>query len=358
MTSIEPALSVPPRSAGTATGVVTWTHGDAWDAFVGAASDGTLAHRWAWLRIVEQTYGHPTYPLAAVRAGRLVGVLPLVLVRSRLFGRHLVSMPYLDCGGICSAGDADAKRSLLDAALLMSAQLKAALELRQRTVRPYPLPAATHKVAMTLDLQGGESAVWSRVKSNRRGQVRKAWRNGLDATVTGEDGVPALFAVLATNMRDLGSPVHRRSFFRNTVRELGEDARILLIRHNGAVAGAGLVLTHGDGMVLPFSSAFRATFPLGTNQLLYWEAVRYALTRGCRVFDFGRSSWDSGTYEAKREWAARPEQLYWYGGKRIVESPEAERMSRLEPLTVRAWKRLPVRVATLGGQLIRGGLPQ
>jgi FemAB-related protein (PEP-CTERM system-associated) len=358
VTSIEPALTRPPLSAGAPTDVVTWRRATEWEAFVAAASDGTVAHRWPWLRIVEETYGHPTYPLAAVREGRLVGVLPLVLVRSRLYGRHLVSMPYLDCGGICNAGDAAAEKALLEAAMRLASRMQAVLELRQRTKRPYPLPEATHKVAMTLNLEGGESAVWDRVKSNRRGQVRKARRNGLTASITGEDGVPELFEVLATNMRDLGSPVHRRSFFRNTVRALGQDARVLLVKQDGALAGGGLLLAHGDSMVLPFSSAFRATFALGTNQLLYWEAVRYALERGCRTFDFGRSSWDSGTYEAKREWAAEPEQLYWYGGKQAAGAGEAGGLSHLERLTVQAWKHLPVRVATFGGQLIRGGLPQ
>jgi FemAB-related protein (PEP-CTERM system-associated) len=340
-----------PRSE-SATVVQPWTDGAAWDAFVAAAADGTVAHRWAWLRVVEETYGHPTFALAAVREGRLTGVLPLVLVRSRIFGRHLVSMPYLDCGGICSAGDAVAEQTLLASAMAMAADLAAPLELRQRTVRPYALPVSTHKVTMTLDLAGGEPAVWKRIKSNRRGQVRKAERNGLTAEVTGEEAVPALFSVLATNMRDLGSPVHRRSFFRNTVLALGEDARILLVRQGTDVVGGGLLLGHGDSMVLPFSSALRSAFSLGTNQFLYWQAVSYAIGRGYRVFDFGRSSPGSGTFEAKREWAALPVQLYWYG------NGDGAEVSRSLQLATRAWKRLPVPVATAGGHLIRGGLPQ
>jgi FemAB-related protein (PEP-CTERM system-associated) len=347
------AVPEAPRRSGRATVVRRWTDGASWDAFVAAAPDGTVAHRWPWLRVVAETYGHPTFALGAVRGGTLTGVLPLVLVRSRIFGRHLVSMPYLDCGGICSAGDADAEEALLASAVAMAADAGAPLELRHRTPRPYALPASTHKVTMTLDLAGGEPAVWQRIKSNRRGQVRKAQRNGLTAEIAGPEAVDALFSVLATNMRDLGSPMHRRSFFRNTVLALGDDARILLVRHEAEVVGAGLLLAHGDSMVLPFSSALRSTFSLGTNQFLYWEAVRYALACGCRLFDFGRSSPGSGTFEAKREWAAEPVQLYWYGS-----GGDAAEISRPRQLAVRAWQRLPVPVATAGGHLIRGGLPQ
>ena len=39
-----------------------WTDPEAWDAFVLGAPDGTIAHRWAWLRIVSETYGHQVHP--------------------------------------------------------------------------------------------------------------------------------------------------------------------------------------------------------------------------------------------------------------------------------------------------------
>ena len=335
--------------------VQEWRDRTGWDAFVSGAADGTVAHRWPWLKIVRDTYGHRTFALAAVQGQQLCGVLPLVLVRSLLFGRQLVSMPYLDGGGICSDGHAGAQNALVRAALDLAHQLKVPLELRHRDVRSYDLPASTHKVTMTLDLTGGESAAWNRVKSNRRGQVRKATRNGLTVEVHGEDGVPDLFSVLATNMRDLGSPMHRRALFSSIMAGLGQDARILLVRSEGHTIGAGLVLMHGDTMVLPFSSALRSSFSLGTNQLLYWEAIRYAVARQCSVFDFGRSSPASGTYEAKREWGAEPVQLYWYRDHDVGDTDQtARRLQR----AAQAWRHLPVPVATAAGHLIRGGLPQ
>lgn len=345
----DPAL---PRPAPVT--VVTWTDAAAWDAFVRRAGDGTQAHRWAWLDIVAATYHHRTFPLAAVRDGRLAGVLPLVLVRSRLFGRHLVSVPYLDCGGVCTAGDADAERALVDAALGLAAVEGAQLELRQRSARAIPLPVSTHKVTMTLDLTGGEDAVWRHIKSNRRGQVRKAQRNGLVSEVAGVGAVPELFRILATNMRDLGSPMHRRAFFRHTCERLGDEAAVVLVRRDGEAIGAGLLLEYADGMTLPFSSSLRATFPLGTNQLLYWAAVRHAIARGSRVFDFGRSSPESGTFEAKREWGSEPLQLWWYQHPRPADGDGAQRLD----WATRAWRQLPVPLATAGGHLIRGGLPQ
>jgi serine/alanine adding enzyme len=334
--------------------VERWADGAAWDRFVQAAGDSTVAHRWAWTSVVPAAYGHQVLPLAAVRQGALVGVLPLVRVRSRLFGHSLVSMPYLDYGGVCGNGDPAAERALVAAATELARSEGAELELRHLTDRPVGLPASLRKVTMTLDLHGGEDAVWRRIRSGRRGQVRKARRNGLTATWHGEEALAPFYRILAANMRDLGSPVHRRRFFASILDHLGADARILLVRNGTEPVGAGMVLVHRDRVMLPWVSSLRASFALRPNQLLYWEAFRHGVERGCGLFDFGRSSWDSGTFESKRQYGAEPEQLYWHRWPPDAAATD-EPSSRLE-WAARVWRRLPLPVANLVGPMVRGGL--
>jgi len=116
-----------------------------------------------------------------------------------------------------------------------------------------------------------------------------------------------------------------------------------------------MALVHGDRIVLPWVSSLRSSFARGPNQLLYWEAFRYAVERGCTVFDFGRSSWNSGTFEAKRQYGAEPEQLFWHRYP-AGERPGGDSAERLEWVT-RLWRRLPVPLANAAGALVRGGLP-
>jgi FemAB-related protein (PEP-CTERM system-associated) len=337
--------------------VTSWSDGLAWDRFVSDAQDGTMAHRWAWTRIVAAAYGHQVLPLAAVRDGSLAGVLPLVLIRSRLFGRHVVSMPYLDYGGLCTGGDHAAERALVAAALELARSRRARLELRHLVDRAIGLPASLHKVTMTLDLSGGEDAVWSSIRSNRRGQVRKARRNGLRVSIHGMDGLDDFYKVMATNMRDLGSPVHRRKFYREILAGFGEDARIILAHDRDQAVGAGMVLFHGGRTVLPWSSSLRSSFSRGPNQLLYWEAVRYGIERGCHEFDFGRSSRDSGTFESKREWGAEAVQLFWHHDPEEEPAADGDGDGQRLEWATRVWRRLPVRAATIVGAMVRGGLP-
>ena len=54
----------------------------------------------AWVAAVCQGLKHEPYVLAAKRNGRLVGMLPLAFVKSVLFGRFLVSLPYVNSAGV------------------------------------------------------------------------------------------------------------------------------------------------------------------------------------------------------------------------------------------------------------------
>lgn len=334
--------------------VWVWQDPRAWDEFVLRADDGTMAHRWAWLGIVSDTYGHQVVPLAAIRAGMLAGVLPLVQMRSRLFGRHLVSMPFLDAGGLCTAGDRAVDEALVRAAVELATGSHAHLELRHTADRPIPLVPWLQKATMVLSLSEGEDAVWRRLPDKRRRQVRKARRAGLTASVHGSEALPDFYRILATNMRDLGSPMHRREFFHRIIETFGEDARIILVREGDVPIGTGLILIQGDWAGMPWVGSLRSTFARAPNQLLYWEVFRYAIARGCQVFDFGRSSVGSGTYEAKRQWGAEPVQLYWH---RLPGENSDGDVQRWQWAT-EAWRRLPVPVASLAGAAIRGRLPQ
>jgi FemAB-related protein (PEP-CTERM system-associated) len=333
--------------------VGVWQDPDAWDEFVRKAPDGTIAHRWAWLGIVSATYGHQAIPLAAARGGSLAGILPLVLMRSRLFGRHLVSMPFLDMGGLCTS-DPAAEAALASAAADLAASGGSQLELRHTTDRPIGLVPSRHKVTMLVDLTDGEDMLWKRLDGNRRTEVRKARKAGLIASVHGSEALPDFYSILSANLRDLGSPVHRREFFRQVMAAFGEDARIVLVRDGSRAVGAALILFHGSWVGMPWMAALRPSFPRAPGQLLYWHALCYGIARGCQVFDLGRSSPHSGTYGWKREWAAVPAQLFWH---RLPSASSDDEVQRWQWGT-RVWRHLPVPIATTVGAAIRGGLPQ
>src|SRR5262245_59103957 len=86
----------------------------------------------AWQRMIRKTFGHEPMHLVAQLShnGPIVGVLPLFLVRSRIFGRLLVSTPQAAYGGILANSDVAAKALFQMAAQLAKEQNVEFLELR------------------------------------------------------------------------------------------------------------------------------------------------------------------------------------------------------------------------------------
>jgi FemAB-related protein (PEP-CTERM system-associated) len=334
-----------------------------WDRFADLHPQATVGHLREWGRVFHTAYGHEPIGLAALEAGEVAGILPLVLVGSRLFGDHLVSMPFLDYGGILVdpevSGPTAVAAALRDAAL-EAGRARGARSLGLRQFHPIGLaaPVTDDRVTMLLPLSTAEAA-WKALPSERRNRVRKGEKNGLSAAWGGAELLDSFYSVFAANMRDLGSPVHSRAFFRAMLETLGETARVLQVRdRDGQPVGAAVCLFFRDTIAVPWVSSRREAFALCPNFVLYWEVIRFGCEHGYRMLDLGRSFKDAGTFEFKRQWGARPHPLPWIFEDLVPGAPpsvdrDSRRFHRLADL----WKRLPVTVANLAGPWVRRQLP-
>ena len=70
-----------------------------WQRYVFAHPKATFFHRFEWRELLAEQWKHRPHFLIARRGADVVGVLPLALVRSRLFGTSLVSLPFCVYGG-------------------------------------------------------------------------------------------------------------------------------------------------------------------------------------------------------------------------------------------------------------------
>ena len=83
---------------------------------------------------------------------------------------------------------------------------------------------------------------------------------------------------------------------------------------------------------------------------MYWEVMRRAAARGCRLFDFGRSKVGTGAFAFKKNWGFAPAPLHYRfqlaPGAAI---PDHNPLNPKYRLFIAAWKRLPLPVANLLG---------
>jgi FemAB-related protein (PEP-CTERM system-associated) len=326
--------------------------------YVASHPRATAYHRPEWLHVLRRAFGHPGKFLIAERRGRVVGVLPLMFFRSRLFGKFAVSLPFVNYGGVL-ADDASAEAALLDGAI---EQTRAAggkhLELRHRAQHFTSLTPKRHKVAMELRLEHSSEDQWQRLDRKLRNQVRKAEKSGVEIRDGGIELLAKFYDVFAVNMRDLGTPVYGVNFFREVLATFPAESRIFVATHRGQPIAASFVHWFRDRIEVPWASSIREFNPLCANVLVYWHMLRYGIERGHHTFDFGRSTPGEGTYLFKKQWGAEPRELvweYWTAAGHPV--PDLSPKNPTFALAIRTWQRLPVRVATAVGPAIVRNIP-
>jgi serine/alanine adding enzyme len=303
--------------------------------------------------------GHRTLLVEALSSGRTVGLLPLAFVRSLIFGRFLVSLPYVNSAGVIAANDHVARR-LIDRAVELADEYDVRfLELRHEREIVHPALSHTNntKVLMRLNLPRTTDELWDSFKSKLRSQIRSGQKHGFEVLWGREQRLNEFYTVFSRNMRDLGTPVYPRELFSAILAQFPADAELCVVRLAGQTV-AGALLVHGERSTqVPSASSLKSYNATNANMVMYWHLLQRAVERGQQLFDFGRSSIGSSTYAFKKQWGASPQpatwQYYLRKGSADRMRPESGRYDGL----IRIWKRLPVWVTRLIGPTIARGIP-
>ncbi|HVX39469.1 MAG TPA: FemAB family XrtA/PEP-CTERM system-associated protein [Gemmatimonadaceae bacterium] len=328
-----------------------------WNGFVRRQPDWTHFHLAEWRDVIAEAHGHDSpYLCARDREGELRGVLPLVRVASPVFGRYLVSMPYVNYGG--PLGDPLAVRELVRVAGDMAREEPGTLlELRSRSALDVALTPSHRKITCVLNVPPGDpEPLWRAFDANVRRRVRRAQKAGI-AAAFGPEQLDAFYQVYAHHMRDLGTPAQPRALFESIRAHFPHD-----VTFGAAYLGARPVATiagfrWGDEFEVTWASALVAYKELAANMLVYWAFIERMIAEGVTRFNFGRCTPGGGTHRFKSQWGAVDEALWWYegnGGDRATTPAPTDPAFAWGP---RVWKRLPTALATAVGPSIVRYIP-
>jgi len=336
----------------------------AWDAFVASApggggtggAGGTFCHLAGWRGIMDGVLGHEClYAWAYDDAGRGHALLPLVRVRSRLFGDYLVSMPFLNGGG--PIGSPDGVAALVDYAVGRARTLGVGLlELRNREEVSTTLRVSSRKITVRLGLPESSDALWRQLDSKLRSQIRRPQKQGFVVRF-GVNQVDAFYEVFARNMRSLGTPVLPRRFFER-IAGMFPAAVVCGAVYDGArPVAAGFGFLWKEELEMTWASSLREYSRLAPNMLLYWSFLESAIGRGVRTFDFGRCTPGGGTHRFKLQWGGADVPLPWlqWSTRNVVATPSPDRPAY--KLAAAVWRRLPLAVTNRIGPMLARQLP-
>jgi FemAB-related protein (PEP-CTERM system-associated) len=333
----------------------------AWDAFVDSHPDATFFHKSAWADVLTRAFGHTSHYLMATQDGAVTGILPLARVRSMLFGHTLISTPFCVYGGPLAV-DRESFDALLRAATEALEQTGAsALELRLREslpedqLDPAEWPARDDLyVTFRKPITANDDANLKAIPRKQRAMVRKGIDGSLSTTVSQDTDV--LHRVYAESVRNLGTPVFPRRYFRLLADTFRDSMDVLAVGNDGTVTAAVMNFYWRDEVLPYYGGGTHAARACYANDFMYWEVMRHAAAKGARLFDFGRSKAGTGAYSFKKNWGFTPAPLSQRFRLRPGEKmPDNNPLNPKYRLFIAGWKKLPLPVANLvGPYIVRG----
>lgn len=329
-----------------------------WNHYAMQNKAASLYHKAEWRDLIKKTFGHNGYYLYASDQNNVIkGILPLIHMKSRLFGEFFISMPYFNYGGAI-ADHPDIENLLMSAADKHAATIPDVHIEYRDDIAHGNYPARTDKVNMILPLPPRKQDLWESFTPKLRAQIKRPQRENIEVMHGHFELLDDFYYVFARNMRDLGTPVYGKSLFHNILNTFYGQSRILIVRLDNKPVAAAFLLSHRDTLEIPWASSIHSVNHLSVNMLMYWEILSFAVEEGFKYFDFGRSSKEAGTYKFKKQWGAEPKQIYWQ-----YWLPEGKQMPSLNPnnpkfnLAINIWRRLPIAITKLIGPGIVKNLP-
>lgn len=329
---------------------------EAWDRFVEQSPEATFFHRSGWRTVLEKGLGHRAYYFYAVdAAGQIQGVFPLGQVKSLLFGNALISVPFCVYGGIVSNSD-KVHDALLNAAIDLARRLNVDyLEVRN----PQPLGDAWKTkrlyVNFSKEIDPDPEQNMLAIPRKQRAMVRKGIKAGLQSHIDGD--VARLYEAYSESVRNLGTPVFPRPYFKMLKDVFGDACEVLTIAQGEDLVASVMSFYFRD-QVLPYygGGTFKARSLKG-NDFMYWELMRRGSEKGVRVFDYGRSKSGTGSYSFKKNWGFEPTPLdYQYYLVKADAVPEINPTNPKYQLVIRLWKKLPLPLTRVIGPYIARNL--
>jgi len=355
----------------------------AWDNYVMSHPRGTIFHLTNWKKVIEKTFGHKSYYLIAVNSSKLkaqssefsnqqrvtsnqqpathyepsaisyelnvVGILPLFRIKSYFFGDYLISVPFAELGGVL-ADDKNVERMLLDRAIEMAEEMKCDyLELRNRE-QIENLPAKSLYYNFRREIFSDHDQNFKAIPRKARRMIRQGEKFGLISKF-GKHLLPEFYGVMARSFHSLGTPIFPIKLFRNFINIFSDNIEILLIQNKEKIPIAGVLTFFFKDQILPYYAGSLFEYrKLAPNDFMYWALMSYGCENGCKIFDFGRSKIDTGSYHFKRHWGFKPIQLsYQYHLVRAKELPNLSPANPKYRKKIELWRKMPFKLTKILG---------
>lgn len=330
-------------------------HYNEWDDFVLNHPDGTIYHQIGWKKLIQKTYNHEPVYLYGKENGKIVGVLPLFLIKA-FYKKKFISIPYCPYGGILAINN-KVQNLLIEKAIYLTKTLKCEyLELREKKGLNYSLKRNDKYFSFVLKLSKDLNDLWNSFSQSTRRHIRKAEK--IDFEIRKNKDIETFYGLYSKHMKNIGTPTLGYPFFKNLADILNDSFGISTIYYNNQPVSSVLLLYYKNTVVYDRGASSFENKNLNLNYILFWKIICDFSKQNFEYFDFGRSIPESGTFQFKNGW--RPEVInlqYHYYLNNDNSIPDISQNSSKRKIFAKIWRNLPLSVTNYTGSYFRKKFP-
>jgi FemAB-related protein (PEP-CTERM system-associated) len=284
-----------------------------WHNFLHSHCSATLYHTPEWKRFLEKTFDYKSHYLFATDdCGSLIGLLPLFHVRSRLTGNRLCSVPFSHyCGCL---GDRITCTALIDEAVTFKTKCNIEMIEIRNTVKDPRFQGTNAFCTHILKLSHNPDETWKRLeKGSVRWAVKKAEKLGVSVvSSTNTEDLKEFYELNCITKQNLGVPCHPWELFKNLFSLLNGYIMMYFSRYEGSIIAGGVMEYYKDQVLYGYGAADPNYLDVHPYNAFIWKSVEDACLNDCRIYDFGRTSYDNiGLIQFKKKWGAQKRELYY-----------------------------------------------
>jgi lipid II:glycine glycyltransferase (peptidoglycan interpeptide bridge formation enzyme) len=172
-------------------------------------------------------------------------------------------------------------------------------------------------------LQKSAEELWSNIAYNKRKNIKKAQRQGVEVVeVTSYDGLVSFYDMLSISGKRADFIPHPFSYFYSYLKIFGanDNARVFLAVFDGQYVAGVFVVIHGDTAYALGAGSREDAWSVRPNDMLHWKAMEWACSKGLSHYHMGfvneppptKDSPEWGLWRWKREWNGQLEKMFLY----------------------------------------------
>ena len=318
-----------------------------WNKFLDICDTATIYHTPEWKKLMEETFNYDPYYIFAKDNEKIVGLLPMFHVKSKLAGDSLCCVPFAhECGPI---GDVNVLNKMIEDGIdfYRNKEIGSDKHHFNRHIEiKDSLLSEFHKQSIfsiyILELSS-VSNTWNTIHKSIRRYIKKSLAEVEISKSNSIEDAELFYHANCRNKQDKGILAHPKDLFINIARLMPEYIDIYLAKFDGKIIGGIFNINYKNKVFYGFG----ATDPRYTDQHpLYaclWKSIEDACKNNYRTFDFGlAANNEPGMINFKKRWGAIEKKLY-YSYYPMIEEGSGEASSRYQ-IMAKIIKKLPIQV--------------